>query len=262
MRSPHVVVGWHDWGLVNGNFAFSLARAIAYEGGRINSCIRMPSPYTEEARNRVVETFLEMPSTEYLLMVDGDIEFEKDAISKTMWVAQNFGAQVVWGNYALGTFSNSLFKKDPDSELAISLDGLAPNMVYEAIYAGGTGWCLMTRKLLEEMKTTYPGPWHWFNRDEVPGEGGKLIKMGEDLSFGRRVAKMGRKQIGYTGIFLIHHKFHPTAPHFMQQVVEELGSTMVMMNQPPESKDGLTPVVGVQEHIPDEPLKVEDVVSS
>lgn len=226
MRSPHVVVGWHDWGMVSGYFTYALGRALAYEGGRVKACVRQPSPYTEEARNKIVETFLALPPAEYLLMVDADIEFEKDAISKTMWVADNFEADVVWGNYALGTFSNSLFAKDEKTELALAMDELKPNMVYHNVYAGGTGWCLMRRALLEKMKTSYPGPWHWFERDVVKGENGEDVKLGEDLSFGRRVFLLGGKQLGYTGNFLVHHKHTPMVPQFMEPVAIEMGIPM------------------------------------
>ena len=225
MRSPHVVVGYHHFGMVTGKFAYCLARAVAYEGGRIKSVIQMPSPYTDDARNKIVETFLFLPDPEYLLMVDADIDFEKDAISKTMWVAQTTQADVVWGNYALGTFSNSIFAKDPKgTEFAVPYVDLKPNAIYENIYAGGTGWCLMHRGLLLKMKEKFSAPWHWFDRDIITDKDGKVIKMGEDLSFGRRVSSMeGMKQVGYTGNFLVHHKLHPTVPQFMAPIAEELG---------------------------------------
>jgi hypothetical protein len=226
-RSPHVVIGFHSWGLVSSKFAYALARACAYEGGRIASCIEIQSPYTDDARNRIVDRFLSMkPGPEYLMMVDGDIEFEKDAISKTMWIAQHYDADVVWGNYSLGSFSNSLFAKDETTELAIGLENLNPDKVYEGIYGGGTGWCLMNRRLLTEMKEQFPGPWYWFDRDVVKGAEGEDIKLGEDLSFGRRAWKMNAKQVGYTGVFLIHHKMHPTAPQFMQGIAAQAGMGM------------------------------------
>lgn len=196
---------------------------MAYEGNRIASVIELPSPYTDEARNKIVETFLASPPVDFLLMVDADIEFERDAISKTMWIAQNTGADVVWGNYSLGSFTNSLYVRDPDgSDLAIFLENLKPNMVYENIYAGGTGWCLITRKVLEEMREKCEGPWFWFARDIIKDENGKEIRMGEDLTFGKRVFSLGRKQVGYTGIFLVHHKLHATAPQFMEPIAAEL----------------------------------------
>jgi hypothetical protein len=212
--------------MVTGKFAYCLARAVSYEGGRIKSVVQYPSPYTDEARNKIVEVFLAFPEqAEYLLMVDADMDFEKDAVSKTMWIAQNTEADVVWGNYALGTFSNSLFAKDPEgTEFAAPLDELKPNKIYENIYAGGTGWCMMKRDLLVKMKDKFPPPWHWFERDIITGTDGKLVKMGEDLSFGKRVASMeGTKQVGYTGNFLVHHKLHPTVPQFMSPIAEELG---------------------------------------
>lgn len=231
-RASHVVVGYHHWGLVAGRFCYALARAVAYEGGRIKRVIDIPSPYTDEARNKIVEGFLAIPNegqeNEFLMMIDSDIEFEKDAISKTMMVADIHDADVVWGNYALGTLTNSIFAKDPDEkcELALVMEELKPNMVYTDIFGGGTGWCLMRRGILEKMRQEFPAPWHWFDRDLVIGNGGKRIKMGEDLSFGRRLQQMKAKQVGYTGLVLLHHKLHPTAPEFMKEEVEGMGLKM------------------------------------
>jgi len=207
---------------------------VAYEGGRIRYCIEYPSPYVEEARNMIVEAFLAAPTnTQYLLMLDADIEFEKDAVSKTMIVAQMHDADVVWGNYSLGTFSNSLFMKDPDSDLANPLDELKPDMVYPNLYSGGTGWCLMDRRILIRMRDECPGPWHWFNRDTIKDKDGKEVRMGEDLSFGRRVYQLGGKQLGFTGLFLVHHKLHGTVPKFMQGIAEGMGKTVMQSDPPP-----------------------------
>lgn len=228
-RSAHVVLGWHDTGFVDGKFAWCVARAVGYEGNRIKSIIRYPSPYTDEARGKIVETFLALPEPEYLLMMDADIDFEKDAVSKTMMIAEGTGADVVWGNYALGTFSNSLFIKDPEgSDYASPIENLEPGKVYENLYGGGTGWVLMRRGLLERMKEECPGPWYWFDRDVIiEPKTGKPFKMGEDLSFGRRVYNMkDTKQVGYTGVFLVHNKKHPTAPQFMEPIAKELGISM------------------------------------
>ncbi len=233
MRSPRVVVGFHHFGHVAGKFAYSLARAVAYEGGRILSVVELPSPYTDQARNQIVERFL-LTDAQYLLMVDADIEFEKDAISKTMWVAQNFNADVVWGNYALGNFANSLFSRDDKSDYAVAMFNLNPNMVYENVYCGGTGWCLSDRRILEKLKTSLaPDPWPWFGRDMVSGTGdqeGKTVRLGEDMTFGKRVFYAGGKQVGYTGIFLVHHKMQPMVPHFMSDIATELGTAVHEMN--------------------------------
>lgn len=216
IQPAHVVVGFHSFGHVVSKFCYSLCRALAYEGGRIKSVIEYQSPYTDDARNKIVQAFLAMPFCDYLLMVDGDMEFEKDAISKTMWVAQHRQAEVVWGNYSLGNFNNSIFSKDPGSDMAVAEQALAPGKIYEdGVYGGGTGWCLMSRVLLEDMKERFAGPWHWFDRDTLIDEKGNPVKYGEDLTFGRRVWQMGRKQVGYTGINLIHHKMHATVPMFM-----------------------------------------------
>jgi hypothetical protein len=220
------VVGYHHFGLVTGKFCWCLARAVAYEGGRIKACLERGGPYTDQARNQLIEDFLALPPVDYFLMVDADIEFEKDAISKTMWVAQNFGADVVWGNYALGDYRNSLFVKDPfdNTELAGSLDNLKPNMVYEGIYGGGTGWCMIHRDLLVKMRCEFDQtPWPWFGRDIITDKDGTRSFMGEDLTFGKRAHQIGAKQVGYTGVLLIHHKAQPMVPSFMTPVAQEIG---------------------------------------
>jgi hypothetical protein len=194
--------------------------------------LELGSPYVDEARNKIVEGFLDSTEEDYLLMLDADIEFEKDAISKTMFVAENFGADVVWGNYSLGTFANSIFGKDPESDFGIELGALEPNKIYHDVYAGGTGWCLMHRNVLLAMKEKYPGPWHWFDRDYVTDPAGKVVKFGEDMSFGRRIYQMGGKQLGFTGIILIHHKLHATVPQMMQEVVnKEMGVKVIKMTK-------------------------------
>lgn len=228
MLPAHVVVGFHHWGMVTAKFCYSLARAISYEGGRIKGCLDMPSPYTDEARNKIVETFLKMPETEFLLMVDCDIEFEKDAISKSIWVAQNTEADVLWGNYALGGFSNSLFSKDPESDFGVALAEAKANKVYEGLYAGGTGWCLMRRTHLLKMQEKFKDidPWPWFGRDLIKGRSGELVRMGEDLTFGKRSWDMGAKQVGYTGLLLLHHKTQPLCPPFMSEMAKEFGAGM------------------------------------
>jgi len=224
VQPAHVVVCFHHWGLVSGRFCFSLARAVAYEGNRIARVIDLPSPYTDEARDKLVGAFLAVEGEpRYMLMVDADIEFDKDAISKTMWVALNHDADVVWGNYALGDFRNSLFRKDENSDLAVCVDDMQPDMIYHNVYAGGTGWALIDRRILLKMKDIYPEPWHWFERDVTGGPGGVVLKLGEDISFGRRVYKAGGKQVGYTGIHLYHHKNQPIVPLFMKGAIEGVG---------------------------------------
>lgn len=222
MQSSNVVVGYHHWGQVDGIFAWCLARAVAHEGGRIRYVIQLASPYTDEARNKLVEEFLADPSKpEFFLMVDGDIEFEKDAISRTMFIADAYDAQVVWGNYMLGGMTNSLFMRDPtgETDLACAMTDLKPGTVYGGIYGGGTGWCLMRRGLLEKMRDVYGDPWPWFGRDDLEDKQGKIIKMGEDLTFGRRVWYLGETQVGYTGLKLLHRKTNPMCPPFMADEV-------------------------------------------
>ena len=232
MKPPYVAVGFHTFGFVQTKFTMSLLKASSYEGTRIAGFLDVTGPYTDEARNRIVEAFLSGTNAEYLLMVDADIEFDRDAITKTVMVAETTKADVVWANYVLGNFSPSLFYKDENSFFGTPVPNLEPNQIYHGIYAGGTGWCLMRRGILEKMKTEYAAPWHWFDRDVIDSlkEPKVPMKMGEDMTFGKRVWELGGTQVGYTGITLIHHKNFPHVPKFMAEAISE-GTTIKVVDE-------------------------------
>lgn len=219
--------------MVGGKFCFSLARAVAYEGNRVAAVLELGSPYTDEARDKLLSIFEKnFPEVEYFLMVDADIEFEKDAISRTIYTAEAYDADVVWGNYALGSFSNSIYAKDQETDLAVELQELNPDKVYEGVYTGGTGWCLINRRILPKLRERAgDDPWPFFKRDIIQGEDGKPIRLGEDISFGRKVHQVGGKQVGYTGVVLIHHKLHATVPQFMRPLMEEVGKAVIPMTR-------------------------------
>jgi hypothetical protein len=229
-RGPQVIIGFHNWGMVHTKFMDSVIQCLGYEGKRIGGVLNVVSPYVTEARNRVVHKFLQYGQAKWLLMVDADIEFPEDAVSSCIYLAEANNLQVLAGDYALGNAGHSLFAKDPNSELCQPLGNLEPNVLYRDVYGAGTGWLFMRKDALEKVKEAYPGPWHWFDHDPVPipdvtkkesyhpalqgtlesekggfNEAGTL-RMGEDLSFCRRLHKVGVEVCGLTGLRLIHHK--------------------------------------------------------
>ena len=103
-----VAVGFHHYGTITTRFALSLLAAARYDGTKIGAVIERGGPYVDEARNQIASEFMKLPF-EYLLMIDADIEFPEDSITKTMFVAETMQADVVWGNYSLGHFGNSIF---------------------------------------------------------------------------------------------------------------------------------------------------------
>ncbi len=232
LHGARVVLGFHHFGMVTTRFALSLAGAIRYEGSKIAGLIENAGPYVDESRNHVAREFLKLPYGDYLLMMDADIEFPEDAITRTVFVAESSQAKVVWGNYALSHFGNSIFTKDQKTDLFVPLGNLQPLAIYEGVEGGGTGWVLAHRDVLKAMEQNYPPPWQWFDRELTPDQDGKMIKLGEDLTFGLRAHKLGFKQVGYTGLMLIHHKLKGCVPEFMGKWAEEMKLNVVAEKNP------------------------------
>ncbi len=206
--------------------------SIRYEGTKFAGLIHRQGPYVDEARNQIVEEFLRLPYGDFLLMVDADIEFPEDSLTRTLFIAESLDVKVVWGNYALGHAGNSIFAKDAQTDMFVPLGNLTKLGVYRGIAGGGTGWLLIHRSVLTQMKEVFPGPWHWFGREVVPDKDGKNVILGEDLTFGLRCHKLGVEQVGYTGLMLVHHKLKGTVPDFMEEWAAQTGYSVVSSQNP------------------------------
>lgn len=228
MPGLRVSLGYHNWGTVHGRFCTSLCKTLVYEGRRIAEIIDMPSPYVEEARNRIVQTWLDLSKTKYLLMLDADIEFPEDAPSTMMFIAETFKLPILGANYALGDFGNSFFapRKDGKPGLVRPVTKVQPNMLYRNLGGAATGFLLLERGAMEQFRgpAGFEGPWHWFNHDRektsdaLVGPEEKLwlkcgyTRMGEDMSFCQRARRLGMEIAGTTHVPLIHHKYKGTVP--------------------------------------------------
>jgi hypothetical protein len=239
LMAPRVVIGWHDFGSVKGSFTFALANALMYSGRVIHGVIREANPYVAQARNLIVHRFLKS-NADYLLMVDADEYFPPDSVLRTLSVQQMTNADVLFGNYALGDFSASLFGKAEGVEIPQHFsEELAPCQVYE-VEAGATGWLFATREALERIREVYLpiDPWPWFNHDLASTEGCEdrhkqelidpqgRIRMGEDISFSIRAKRVGLRVLGYTGLLIQHEKEMSIMCDFMSDFAREAGISL------------------------------------
>ena len=213
-------MAYHTTGLTHHKFTDSLAHALIYEGARILDVISLPSPYVVEARNTLVAQFLKAYPCLYLLMVDADMEFPEDAISRSIVAAAQNNLPILCGDYALGNTKHSLFVKHEATSMFANVVDAKPNALYRNIFGGGTGWMLLRRDVLESMQNAFPA-YHWFDRDLVEYDPDHpacadlvkdltnprgVTKLGEDVSFCRRADALGYEVAGHTGLELIHHK--------------------------------------------------------
>jgi hypothetical protein len=233
-QHPRIFVCFHSYGSCPTQFAVDLSKALRYSGTIIPAVLHEPSCYVDSARNKLVRKFLAEPSATHMMMVDVDISFDSDAFLKTFTVMTALQADVVYGNYCLGNGANSIFgPPDNKHKEAAVRAALKPNMIYQDIATGGTGWLLATRQVLERMQKECPGPWHWFDRD-LTADGSD--KRGEDITFGLRVYNMNPrpKVVGITNVVLRHLKNQSTIPDFMTNAAAEEGGAGVVMPNPYE----------------------------
>jgi hypothetical protein len=229
MNVPKVVIGWHDFGQVTGEFAFCLANLVAYSGHVFFGSIRKQSCYLTTARNQIVAEFLKSPA-EYLLMIDADLEFNADALNRTMSIQQMTDAPILYGNYCLGDGRNSIFLNVDEHGLPVHGDELIPKTIYQ-VAVGATGWVLFTREALESFLAPFShDPWPWFGHDLAKAPNLKGLKniddqlrLGEDVTFCKRARSLGIPMFGYTGLMLLHHKASPILNDFMIPYAKELG---------------------------------------
>jgi hypothetical protein len=205
--------------------------------------IHYPSCYVDEARNKLVEEFLSVPDVTHLMMIDADMIFPQHAFNYTYMVQQATGADVVYGNYALGNAGNSLFgpSDTPEGEPSV-LVKLEPNVIYQQVVTGGTGWLLTTKAFLLKMRESYPGPWYWFDRDLTSDGKGKK---GEDITFGQRATACGGKIVGTTGLLLKHSKPFPLVPSY----VPETPGIQTMRVANPYENESIFTIVGNRAHV-------------
>jgi len=230
--SMQVCVGFHSTGNCTTQFAISLAGLVRYSGTKIASLIHIPSPYVTEARNKIVRKFLQGTKASHLLMLDVDEEFPDDAMEETMAAMRENKAEIMFGCYALGDFRPSLFYAPgkPDGHLPTVAPNLEAGKDYK-VYAGSTGWLLATREALTQIwEANKDKHWPWFDHDVEFADDlqadlriGNTLRIGEDFTFSKRARECGIQLWGTTRPLIVHDKYQPLLPHFMQEIAVKKG---------------------------------------
>jgi hypothetical protein len=240
---PRILVVFHSYGTAPTQFAIDLSKAMRYSGTIIPEAHHEASCYVDTARNKCVKHFLSTTFS-HMMMLDVDMSFDSDAILKTFTIMNAYQADLIYGNYALGSGANSLFgpPENKAKEAAVRVK-LEPNKVYADVATGGTGWLMATRQLLERMQKECPGPWHWFARDLTND---KSDFRGEDVSFGLRAWGLDPKPkiVGTTAILLKHLKYQGLYPDFMGPVVANQKEVGICLPNPYETDKENYAIIG------------------
>lgn len=209
--------------VVSHSFADSLTRLLAYDLGHSGRVVRSGGPVMfrcgpgglVEARNQVMQHFLDESGAEWLWMVDADMGFAPDVVDRLLEAADPALRPVV-GALCFGLRETApdglqgwetrpfptLFQwaTRPDGETGFLAGDSYP--VNALVQVAGTGAaCLLVHRSAAEKVRAQDGD-QWFERTRYPSG----MKVSEDLSFCYRLARAGIPVHVHTGVRTSHHK--------------------------------------------------------
>lgn len=196
MEAEKIATGWIDPEHVSGFFAQNIAsqlRDMEYFGcaGRV---LRYTAAQPVDARNKLVEIFMEETNDDWLWMVDADMLFDKGHVMKLWQVASEYGATMVSGlafidrekpvpSYFVWQENGKLFHPYnfvPTKPTPVAATGLASLLVH--------------RKVFEDTEPARHPERRWFDfeTEREAGIAGDGVA-GIDVGFCLRAAKAGHK---------------------------------------------------------------------
>lgn len=207
---------------VSHSFADSLTRLLAYDLGHSGRVVRSGGPVMfrcgpgglVDARNMVMQHFLDDSSAEWLWMVDADMGFAPDVVDRLVEAADPTERPVV-GALCFGLKETSpdgmqgwttrpfptlyQWARRPDGETGfLAVDSYPVNTLVKV--AGTGAACLLVHRSAAE-KVRAEGD-EWFEQTRYPSG----MKVSEDLSFCYRLARAGVPVHVHTGVRTSHHK--------------------------------------------------------
>lgn len=184
---------------------------------------QMSSPRIAETRCAAVDRFLTNPELQHanwLLMIDADMEFEPDTLSKMMRFADPEKVPIL-GAYTHGGYPGrgsrvfpTIYHLDKDEVGLLTKTWRGPVPRNALFKVGGTGaaFLLMHRQVLRDMLAAFgqrrdgtPHAYPWFEETSTAAGRG----YGEDITFCHRAMALGYPVHVYTGVEIRHVKPYP-----------------------------------------------------
>jgi hypothetical protein len=187
-------IGFCDPGMVNGEFAISLAatcRDLEYHGA-MGQLHRIESSLLVHARNALIERFLKLSSSPWLWCVDSDMVFDHGHPMKLWETASEYDVKIVSGLAFIFKDGNQpvpsiFYPGEPNpSELRMALNKIPDEPVVVA--ATGFASVLIHRDVLEAMQPARHPQYRWFDLLDVTANDGLA---GEDVGFFIRAKEFG-----------------------------------------------------------------------
>lgn len=193
-------------------FMRSVVKMLVMDRGRLlHGYITSEGLYVPRGRNEIVEQFLKGSGCEWLWFLDTDVTFTPDILKRLLAAADDehkILAASYWSIDDEGEPYSTWMALDEGSVLPyreIPAEGLVE------LAACGMGCTLIHRDVLIDVAEDQGGedPWIWFGHDLLATEKG-LTRLGEDISFCIRAAKVGHTTWGVCGVEVDHLKLQAT----------------------------------------------------
>lgn len=204
-----VAVAYAHPGTVRAEFADSLFGLLARY--RVQSRICLGSgPRIATTRNKLVRHFLDDTSAEWLWMVDSDMTFAPDILTKLLSTNRKVVGGLCFARNNDGTVYPTLYRRG-DSGFLYRMDSYRKDRLIE-VEGTGAACLLIHREVLEKIGANHPEPYRWFEDTHDRGR-----EIGEDVEFCLRAKAAGYPVAVHTGIKLGHVKsFVVTEEHYVR----------------------------------------------
>jgi hypothetical protein len=213
-------IGIPSYGQMNHEFVGSLASLVASAAGLLLRGCQITRAMLPDARNVVVEWFLDQTDARWLLQIDDDMKFSVRDVERLLESADEHARPIISGLIYTADCNIVWYARHANGLLCRYYPATAG---LHRLASVGTAFLLVHRRVFERMRETAPPgeDWIWFGRDPFPPgrrpPGYALQKDSEDFTFCRRAEKLGFSIWGDSRVQPAHMKVQPIDFSFIQR---------------------------------------------
>lgn len=196
INNEKIAIGWIDSGQIQSGFAAYMSQILLHRNHMISDVIVASGPYLSLNRNKMVESFLDNSKSDWLFSFDSDILVDLHSFDILTNCADKDHYPIMGGKYYLaldGRVHLSAMKKHPeDPKMGLWLQDESRRIV-DDLHSVGLGFCLIHRKVFEEIRNKSDSPYPWFQDAWVDFNPklGNASWCSDDIWFFRQVADLG-----------------------------------------------------------------------
>jgi hypothetical protein len=207
-----VLLGWCDNGTTDGKFTEGLVGVfVSGPSNSINltSAIRVEGNQIGRQRQVLFDHWADNVKTDWLLWVDSDIKVNVQILKKLWEVADSQERPIVSGTYFVSKETDGslmiplpvLFNDVDGDEFKISYCHPLPKDTLLMCDSAGMGLVLMHKSIVSKLREQYPNQSLFAEKEGIGTE-----YISEDVSFFRKVKKVGIPLYAHTGAIATHIK--------------------------------------------------------